>query len=81
MTGFNDITSSDHCGFYLDVQSETLTNPQAISTPSPFERKLNSKSPQAVRTYKQHLKKKVEQNECEQKALKLMQIASKRKLT
>ena len=81
MTGFNDITSSDHCEFYIDVQSEALTNPQAISTPSPFERKLNSKSSQAVRTYKKHLKKKVEQNECEQKALKLMQIASKRKLT
>ena len=52
ITDFNDITSSYHCGFYLDVQSEALNNPQAISTPSPFERKLNSKSPQAVRTYK-----------------------------
>ena len=61
MTGFNDITSSDHCEFYLDVQSVVLINLQAISTPSPFERKLNSKSSQAVRTYKQHLKKKVEQ--------------------
>ena len=81
MTGFNEIPNSDHGGFYIDVQSEALTNPQAISTPSPFERKLNFKSPQAVRTYKEHLKKKVEQNECEQISLKLMQIVSKRKLT
>ena len=58
MTGFNDITSSDHYGFFLDVQSEAITNPQAISTPSPFERKLNSKSPQAIRTYKQYLQKR-----------------------
>ena len=36
MTGFNDITSSGHCGFYLDVKSETITNPQAISTISIF---------------------------------------------
>ena len=76
MTGFNDIARSNYCGFYLDVQSEALTNPQAISTPSPFERKLSSKSPQAVRTYKQHLKKKVEQNECEQKVLRSMQIGN-----
>ena len=28
MTGFNDITSSDHYGFFLDVQSEAITNPK-----------------------------------------------------
>ena len=81
MKRINDITSSDHWGYLLDVESNAITNPLAISTPSPFERKLNSKFPQAIRTYKKHLKKKVKQNECEQKALKLIQIASKRKLT
>ena len=57
ITGFNDITSSDHCGFFLDVESKALTNPQAISTPPPFERKLNSKSPKAIRTYKKTFEK------------------------
>ena len=52
MTGFNDITSLDHCGFYLDVLSEAIKNSQDISTSSPFERNLNSKSPQAIRTTK-----------------------------
>ena len=71
MTGFNDITSSDHCGFYLNVQSEAITNPQDILTPFPFERKLNSKSPQAIITYKKYMKTKVEQNQCKKKEIKL----------
>ena len=52
MTGFNDITTSDHCGLYLDLQVEAISNPQNQSTTPPFERELNSKSPQAIRTYK-----------------------------
>ena len=60
MTGFNDITTSDYCELYLDLQAEAIANPQNQSTPSPFERKLYSKSPQAINTYKKYVKKKVE---------------------
>ena len=71
MTGFNDITSSDHCGFYLNVQLEAITNPQDISTPFPFERKINSKSSQAIRMYKKYMKTKVEQDQCKKNEIKL----------
>ena len=54
MTGFNAITSSDHYGLYLDLQVEAISNPQTQSTTSLFERKLNLKSPQAIRTYKKY---------------------------
>ena len=49
MTGFNCITSSDHCGLYLNLQAEAIVNPQTQSTTFPFERKLNSKCHQAIR--------------------------------
>ena len=55
MTRFNDITTSDHYGLYLDLQSEAIANPQNQSKTSPFERKLNSIFPQAIRTYKHML--------------------------
>ena len=58
MTGFNDIATSDHCGLYLDLQAEAIANPQNQSSTSPFERKLNSKSPQAVRIYNKILKRR-----------------------
>ena len=58
MKGFNNITRSDHCGFFFDVQSEAITNPQVISTSSPFERKLSSKNPQTIRTYKKNIWKR-----------------------
>ena len=37
MTGFNNITNSDHCGLYLDLQAEVFANLQTQSTTPPFE--------------------------------------------
>ena len=61
MTKIIDITSSDHCGLYLDIQLDTIINSQDSSSPSPFERKLNSKSPQAIKKYQNYLKKKLQE--------------------
>ena len=58
---------ADYCGLFLDIETKALSNPQAPSPPSSFERNLNSKYPQAIRTYKKHLKKNVEQNKCEKR--------------
>ena len=81
MRGFNDITTSDHCGLSHDLQAEAIANPQNQSTTPPFERKLNSKSPQAIRTYEKSIKKKIEQNQYEKEVTRLMQIAGERQLT
>ena len=81
MTGFNNITTSNHCGLYLDLQAEAIANPQNQSTTPSFERKLNSKSPQAIRTYEKSIKKKIEQNQYEKEVTRLMQIAGERQLT
>ena len=64
MTGFNDITSSDHCGFYLNVQSEAITNTQDISTPFPFERKIKFKVPPSYKNVQ-----KIYENESRTKSM------------
>ena len=38
MTVFHDVTRSDHCGLYLDMQLQVITSPKDTSTPSSFER-------------------------------------------
>ena len=80
MIGFNDITTSDHYGLYSNLQAEVISNPQNQSTTSPFERKLNSKSPQAIRTYNKYVKKKIEQKQCEKEETRFIRIACERKL-
>ena len=38
MTGFNDITTSDHCGFFLDLSRDVLLKGNTTEIPSAFER-------------------------------------------
>ena len=65
ITVYNNITRSDHCGLYLDIHIDAITNPQDTSTPSPFKRKINSKSPHDIRKYNKYFKKNLEQKKCE----------------
>ena len=62
MTGFNDITTSDHCGFFLDLSRDVLLKGKTTSIPSPFERQLKSNSPKSVRKYKNYLKQQINTN-------------------
>ena len=55
MTGFNEVTTLDHCEFFLDLTQVLKGKTTAI--PLPFERQLQSKSPKSVRKYKHYLKK------------------------
>ena len=57
MTIFNEVTTSDHYGFFLDLTRDVLIKGKTTTIPSPFERQLQSKSPTSVRKYKHYLKK------------------------
>ena len=59
MTGFNDITTSDHCGFFLDLSRDVILKGKTATIPSPFEIQLQSKSPKSVRKYKHYLKQQI----------------------
>ena len=56
MSGFNDITTFDHCGFFLDLSRDVILKGKITTIPSPFEHQLQSKSPKSVRKYKYYLK-------------------------
>ena len=57
MAGFNEVTTSYHCGFFLDLTRDVLLKGKTTTITSPFERQLQSKSPKSVRTYKYYSKK------------------------
>ena len=58
MTGFNDITTSNHCGFFVDLSRDVILKGKTITIPSPFKRQSQSKSPKSVRKYKNYYKNK-----------------------
>ena len=45
MTRFNEVTTSNHCGFFLDLTRDVLLKGKTTTIPSSFERQLQSKSP------------------------------------
>ena len=59
MTGFNDVITSDHCGFFIDLTRDVLLKGKATTIPSPFECQLQSKSPKSVKKCEHYLKKQV----------------------
>ena len=59
MTAFNELTTTDHRGFYLDLSYNKVLKQKVIEYPSPFNRKLQSNNPTTVKFYKKYLEKKV----------------------
>ena len=45
MAEFNEVTTSDHCGFFIDLTQNVLLKGKTTTILSPFERQLQSKSP------------------------------------
>ena len=56
MTAFNEVTTTDHCGEFLDLLRTAVLENRSTPIPSPFDRKLQSNSPIAVRKYKKIFK-------------------------
>ena len=81
MTGFNDMTTSNHCGFFLDLTRDVLLKGKATTIPSPFKRQLKSKSPKSVRKYKHYLQKQVIKNNVEKQIEHILITSKQRKLT
>ena len=65
MTGFNEVTTSDHCGFFLYLTRDILLKGKITTIPSPFKRQLQSKSSKSVRKYKHYLEKQIIKNNIE----------------
>ena len=49
MTGFNDITTSDHCRSFIDLSRDVLLKGKTTKIPSPFEHQLKSNSRKSIR--------------------------------
>ena len=81
LTGFNDVTTSNHCGFFLDITRDVLLKGKATTISSPFERQLQSKSPKSVRKYKHYLQKQVIKNNIEKQIEQILLTSKQRKLT
>ena len=81
MTGFNEVTTSDHCGFFLDLTRDVLLKGKTTTIPSTFERQLQSKSSKSVRKYKHYLKKQIIKNNIENQIEHLLTTGKQRKLT
>ena len=81
MTRFNDITTSDHCWFFLDLPRDVILKGKTTTIPSPFERKLQSKSPKSERKYKNYLQKQITKYNNETQIKQLVTIGKQCKLT
>ena len=81
MTGFNDVTTSDHCGLFLDLTRDVLLKGKTTTIPSPFECQLKSKSPKSVRKYKHYSQKQVIKNNIEKQIEHILITSKQRKLT
>ena len=81
MTAFNELTTTDHREFHLDLFYKKVLKQKVIEHPSPFNRKLQSNCPTSVRFYKKYLEKKVTKQKLESKVNALLNIPQKRKLT
>ena len=81
LTEFNDVTTSDHCGFFLDLSRDVLLKGKATTIPSPFERQLQLKSPKSIGKYKHYLQKQVIKNNIEKQIEQLLIMGKQRKLT
>ena len=81
MTGFNDITTSDHCGFFLDLSRDVILKGKITIISSLFERQLQSKSSESIRKYKHYLKQQITKYNIETQIEKILIIGKQRKLT
>ena len=80
MTAFNEVTTTDHCGGFLDLLGTIVLRNRSTPIPSPFDRRLQSNSPIAVRKYKKYLKKNITKRNIEEKLEILVTISKNRKL-
>ena len=80
-TAFHDITTSDHKGFFLDIDRNSLLKDKKSVTSSPFDRSLQSSNPQVIRKYKKLMKESMEKNNVKNRLDKIILILKDRKLS
>ena len=80
-TGFNGITTSDHCWFFLDLSRDVLLKGKTTKFPSPFERQLKSNSPKSVRIYKHYIKQQIHKYNIESQIENVLIIGKQRMFT
>ena len=54
-TAFNELTTSDHNVFYIDISCEGILKRLETNPTSPFTRNVQSNNSQAIRKYKRKL--------------------------
>ena len=79
-TAFNELTISDHKGFYIDILREGIMKRSESILTSPFSRSVQSNNPQAIRKCKSKLEIQIVKFNIEERLDKRYQIAKLNKL-
>lgn len=74
MTAFYEFTITNHTGLHMDLSHNMLLKNKTIDSPSPFNRKLQSKFHTSVRFYKGYSENKITKQDNETKVQTLLEI-------
>ena len=80
MTAFNEVTTTDHCRQFLDLSKTIVLRNRITPIPCPFDRKLQSNSPIAVRRDNKYLKKHITKRNIEEKLEIFVTISKNNKI-
>ena len=81
MIAINELTTTDHRSFHLNLSYTKVMKQKANEVPCPFDRQLQLKCPTSVIFYKKFLEKKTTTQNLEAKASTLLTIAQQQTLT
>ena len=79
-TTFNELTTSDHKGYYIDILREGIMKRIEANPASPFTRNVQSNNPQALRKYRRKLEIQIKKFNIKERLEKLYNIVKSNKL-
>ena len=79
-TAFNELTTSDHKGLYIEISREEIRKRLESNSSSPFTRNVQSNNSQAIRKYKRKLEVNINKFNIKERIEKLYTIVKLNKL-
>ena len=77
---FNELTTSDHKGLYIEISREEIRKRLESNSSSPFTRNVQSNNSQAIRKYKRKLEVNINKFNIKERIEKLYTIVKLSKL-
>ena len=81
MTGFCEVTTTDHTGLRMYLSNNIILKNKTIYFTFPFNKQFQSKCPTSVRFYIKCLENKITNKNLESKVKALLEIVQQRRLT